>query len=258
MFDFLKRNKTLPTFAPLVTDIHCHLLPQVDDGSRSVEESLQCLEAMAETGLKEVRLTPHFHRRYPNQVADIEERYRHFCAEVEAAAATRQLPTLRGVTGEYSLDDHFASYVQSGQLLTTTFADPARGAEKGMLIVEFSLHQKRMGYDEMLYERLMDGYDLVLAHPERYPYYDGHSPVLERFKEQGIYFQVNILSLDGFYGEAAQRKAFEMIENGWVEFLATDMHNAVYAQALRHASANRRIIKLMERVEFENHNLVVR
>ena len=102
----------------------------------------------------------------------------------------------------------------------------------------------------------MEGYDVIIAHPERYPYYDSHSEELEQFKEQGIYLQVNILSLDGFYGEAAQRKAFDYIENGWVEFLGTDMHNVMYAEALRHASTNRKIIQLLEKTEFENKNLV--
>ena len=81
--------------------------------------------------------------------------------------------------------------------------------------------------------------------------------MLEQLKEQGVYFQCNVLSLDGFYGEVAQRKAFEFIENGWVEFLGTDMHNVEYALALRHASTNKKIIKLMETTDFENKNLAV-
>ena len=258
MFGFLNRNKTLPTFAPLVTDMHCHRLPQVDDGSRSVEESLECLETMTEGGLKEVILTPHFQRRFPNTAADIRERYARFSEALEAKGEGLALPRLRGVTGEFSIDDHFDTYTENEELLTYSFADAKRCTEKGMLLIEFSLHQQRMGYEEVVYDRQMEGYDLILAHPERYPYYDRHSETLEKFKEQGVYFQVNILSLDGFYGEVVQRKAFEYIENGWVEFLGTDMHNMVYGQALRHASSNRKIIKLMEHVEFENKNLVVK
>ena len=258
MFDFLKRNKTLPTFAPLVTDMHCHLLPQVDDGSKSLEESLEVMEAMKACGFEEIRLTPHFvYPRFPNKADDIKERFKNFCAEVEANKGERQLPRMTSVTGEFQISDGFEEYLESGQLLTYRFSDPKRGSEKGLLLIEFSLHQKRMGLEETVFKLQMEGYDVILAHPERYPYFDAHSSLLEQFKEQGVYFQVNIPSLDGFYGEASCRKAYEYIENGWVEFLGTDMHNVMYAQALRHASANKKIIKIIERMEFENKNLAL-
>ena len=114
-----------------------------------------------------------------------------------------------------------------------------------------------MGLEDKVYRLLTEGYDVILAHPERYPYLDSHSEMLQRFKEQGVYFQVNILSLDGFYGEAPLKKSFDFIENDWVEFLGTDMHNVMYAQALRHASVNKRIIKLLEKHEFLNKKLAV-
>ena len=259
MFGFFKRKQnTLPTFAPLVTDMHCHLLPLVDDGSKSLEESLEVMEAMKAVGYQQIKLTPHFsYPRFPNVEEQIMERYAHFCDEVEANKGDRDMPRMTGCTGEYNLDDGFQGHIDHGNLLTYRFVDPKRGAEKGLLLVETSLHHKRMGIDEIIFNRLMDGYDVILAHPERYPYYDSHSSELEQLKEQGVYFQCNVLSLDGFYGEVAQRKAFEFIENGWVEFLGTDMHNVEYSLALRHASTNKKIIKLMETTDFENKNLAV-
>lgn len=256
MFGLFKKNKVLPTFAPLVTDMHSHILPLVDDGSKSLEESLEVMETMKTTGFQQVRLTPHFqHPRFPNQADDILKRYQNFCSEMEANKGSRDLPTMCGISGEYRIDDGFQGYVDSNQLLTFHFADPKRGSDKGLLLIEFSLSQRRMGLDETVFNRQMEGYDIIIAHPERYPYFDSHSSMLEQFKEQGVYFQANILSLDGFYGEVAQRRAFEYIENGWVEFLGTDMHNVMYATALKHASTNKKIIKLLETTEFENKNL---
>lgn len=259
MFDFLKKKKTLPTFAPLVTDVHCHLLPMVDDGSKSVEESLDVMEVMKECGFEEIRLTPHFiHLRFPNRADDIKERYKKFCADVEAKKGDRQIPRITSVTGEFQIDDGFNEYLETGQLLTYKFSDETECSEKGIVLIEFSLHQKRMGLEEKVFRLITEGYDVILAHPERYPYLDSHSEMLSRFKEQGVYFQVNILSLDGFYGEASLKKSFEFIENDWVEFLGTDMHNLTYAQALRHASTNKKIIKLLERKEFLNKKLAIR
>lgn len=256
MFGFLKRNKTLPTFAPLVTDMHCHLLPMVDDGSKSLEESLDVMEAMKAVGFKQIRLTPHFcYPRFPNKEDDILERYKYFMDEVETNGKGRDLPRIVSCTGEYQVDDGFQGHVDDGKMLTYHFADAKMGAEKGLLLIEFSLRHKRMGMDETIFARMMEGYDIILAHPERYPYYDSHSSFLSQLKEQGVYMQVNILSLDGFYGPEAQKKAFDYIENGWVEFLGTDMHNLGYAMALRHASTNKKIIKLMETTEFLNAKL---
>lgn len=258
MFEFLKKKKTLPTFAPLVTDMHCHLLPKVDDGSKTLEESLEVMEAMSAVGYEQIKLTPHFsYPRYPNEEDDILELFKYFCEEVETKKGDRILPKMTSCTGEYQIDDGFQGHVDSGKLLTYHFADPKQGAEKGLLLIEFSLRQKRMGLDETIFARTMEGYDVILAHPERYPYFDSHSSFLEQLKEQGVYMQVNVLSLDGFYGPEAQKKAFDYIENGWVEFLGTDMHNIVYSMALRHASANKKIIKMMEKTEFLNAKLSV-
>ena len=257
MFGLFRKKETPRTFAPLVTDMHCHLLPQVDDGSRSLEESLDVMEVMKEVGFEEIRLTPHYqYPRFQNNETDIVARYEDFRAGVERHRESRNLPTLRGVTGEYRIDDGFRANVERGQLLTYRFADPSRGSAKGLLLLELSLHQPYMGFEERIFEMQMDGYDVILAHPERYPYFSSHSELLVRLKEQGVYFQANILSLDGFYGDEARKKAFDFIENEWVEFLGTDMHNMIYAQALRHAAGNRKIQQLLEKREFENRNLV--
>ena len=258
MFDFLKRKRVLPTFAPLVTDMHCHLLPMVDDGSKSVEESLEVMGIMKECGFEEIRLTPHFnYPRFPNKAADIKERYKKFCSDIEMKKGDRQIPRITSVTGEFQVGDGFDEYLETGQLLTYRFTDATECSEKGIVLIEFSLHQKRMGLEDKVYRLLTEGYDIILAHPERYPYLDSHSEMLQRFKEQGVYFQVNILSLDGFYGEAPLKKSFDFIENDWVEFLGTDMHNVMYAQSLRHASVSKRIIKLLEKPEFLNKKLAV-
>ena len=120
------------------------------------------------------------------------------------------------------------------------------------LLTEFSLHQQVIGLDQVMFDLQMKNYEIILAHPERYHYYSSASSKLQHLKDMGVYFQVNILSLIGFYGEGPRRKAFEMIEKGWVEFLGTDMHNTLYAQALIDATHDRKIIKLIEKHQFLN------
>ena len=252
---FSRKKEIRPIFAPLKTDMHSHLLPLVDDGSKSLEESLEILQIMKKVGFEEARLTPHFqYPRFPNQEDDINRRFTNFCAEVDGHRSTRDMPMLKGVSGEYRIDSGFGDRFKATEMLTVKFADPKKEG-KGLLLIELSLHQPMMGIEEIVFDLQMAGYEVILAHPERYPYYDSHSDTLERLKEQGVYFQANILSLDGFYSEVAKKKAFDYIENGWIEFLGTDMHNVMYGQALIHASGNKKIAQLLEKEQFSNSRL---
>lgn len=248
MFDFLKpKPKTaLPTFAPLGIDIHCHMLPGVDDGSKSNEESLACMKVMHDAGFERMICTPHYqYPRFPNIEEDIIQRYENMKLDFVSANA-HGIPQLKGVAGEYRVDSGFADRIKQNKFLLV-------GGK--YLLTEFSLHQQVIGLDQVMFDLQMKNYEIILAHPERYPYYSSASSKLQHLKDMGVYFQVNILSLIGFYGEGPKRKAFEMIEKGWVEFLGTDMHNTLYAQALIDASHDRKIIKLMEKQKFLNNQV---
>ena len=245
MFEFLKpKPKTaIPTFAPLGIDIHCHMLPGVDDGSKSNEESLACLKVMRDAGFEKVICTPHYqYPRFPNVESDIQNRYDSMLLDFTSLNA-QNIPQMIGVAGEYRVDSGFSDRIKNIQFLLV-------GGK--YLLTEFSLHQQVIGLDQVMFDLQMKNYEIILAHPERYPYYSSASSKLQHLKDMGVYFQVNILSLIGFYGEGPRRKAFEMIEKGWVEFLGTDMHNTLYAQALIDATHDRKIIKLIEKHQFLN------
>lgn len=245
MFSFLKsKPKTaIPTFAPLGVDIHCHMLPGVDDGSKSNEESLACLRVMHDAGFERVICTPHYqYPRFPNEESDILQRYDNMLLDFKGMDA-KGIPQMKGVAGEYRVDSGFADRIKKEQFLLV-------GGK--FLLTEFSLHQQVIGLDQVMFDLQMKNYEVILAHPERYPYYSSSSQALQKLKDMGVYFQINILSLIGFYGEGSRRKAFEMIEKGWVEFLGTDMHNTLYAQALIDASHDKKVIKLLEKHKFLN------
>jgi len=246
MFHLFKKKKYTPRpiFAPLVTDMHCHLVPRVDDGSKCLEESLECLQTLQAVGYQKVIITPHFqHPRFPNDEDDIVRRYEELRRQAADAGLTVELS---GIGGEYRIDSGFAKRLEQPRFLKV--------ADKYVL-VEFSLHQQMMGCDELIFDMQMKGYEVILAHPERYPYLGAPSIRMEQLKNQGVYFQVNVLSLGGFYGEEARRRAFTMIEEGWAEFLGTDTHNVLYAQALTDLSHNRKVEKILEKYQFLNNTL---
>ena len=236
-----KKHEPRPIFAPLGTDMHCHLIPKVDDGSKCIEESIECLNTLSAVGYRKVLITPHFqHPRFPNDEDDICRRF-----EVVKQAAINAGVTIdiAGIAGEYRIDTGFKARLDRPRFLKV--------AGKYVL-VEFSLHQQMAGCDEMIFEMQLRGFDIILAHPERYPYLGIQGSRMEQLKNQGVLFQTNILSLGGFYGEEPRKRAFEMIKRGWVEFLGTDLHNTMYAQALRDVSCNRKVEKLIEKHEFLN------
>lgn len=245
MFNFLKHKpkKAIPTFEPLGIDIHCHLLPGVDDGSKSNEETLACMQVMHDAGFKSIICTPHYqYPRFPNVESDILNRFDTLRIDLSNESSAI-IPQLLGVAGEYRVDSGFADRIKNNQFLLVG---------NRFLLTEFSLHQQVIGLDEVMFDLQMKNHEIILAHPERYPYYSASSAKLQRLKDMGVYFQVNILSLIGFYGDSSKRKAYEMIEKGWVEFLGTDMHNTLYAQALIDATHDRKVIKLLETRKFLN------
>ena len=247
MFDFLFRKKKyepIPIFEVLGTDMHCHLVPKVDDGSKCIEESVECMKALASVGYKKMILTPHFQTpRFENDEDDIVRRYE----EMKRQAADMGVEIdICGIGGEYRIDSGFAKRLENPCFLQI-------GGK--YVLVEFSLHQQMMGCDEMIFDMQMKGYEVILAHPERYPYLNVGGSRMEQLKNQGVFFQVNVLSLGGFYGEEAKRRAIEMVEGGLVEFLGTDTHNSMYAQALIDLTHNRKVEKLLMNHEFLNKTL---
>ncbi|MCR5445038.1 MAG: hypothetical protein K6E96_05060 [Bacteroidales bacterium] len=241
---FKKKNTPQPIFAALGTDMHCHLIPTVDDGSKCTEESIICLQTLQAVGYKKVYVTPHFqHPRFPNDEEDIKLRYAQLLKDAAEAGIEIEFA---GIAGEYRIDSGFPQRLENPRFLKI--------ADK-YILVEFSLHQQMPGCDEMIFELQTRGYEVILAHPERYPYLNIDGNRIEQLLNQGVYMQTNILSLGGFYGEEAKRRALTMIDRGWVSFLGTDTHNTLYCQALVDISRSRRVEKILEKHHFMNQEL---
>lgn len=247
MFDFLKRkNKIEPIFEVLGVDMHNHMVPGVDDGSQSLEMSAECINTMWEAGFRKMYVTPHFNfPRYNNDEDDIVRRY----AELKQYLADHDVEMeLLGIGGEYRIDDGFQERLDNPRFLKI-------GVDN-YLLLEISLSHHRMGFEKVIYDIQMNDQQVILAHPERYMYLDVNSSKLEKLKDQGVIFQCNILSLSGFYGGEAQKRALRLIEKGWVELLGTDMHNLVYARGLGEATQSRTVRKVLEKYHFMNRELV--
>lgn len=189
-------------------DIHSHILPGVDDGFPSVEKSVSALRYFSDKGVSAIVLTPHFMNEYPNTRESISARYETFRANVG------DLPLKLFLAGEYMLDSGFEKHEKDGVLTLGT-------SKKVLCETSYIMCEPMAG--QMLYNAALDGYEIVIAHPERYVY--ASKADYERWKSFGYKLQLNMLSFSGAYGAMAANKALSLLDDGMYDFVGTDIHS---------------------------------
>lgn len=217
---FNKRDEKKRDTPRLKVDLHSHLIPGIDDGSKSMEESLMLLKGMETLGYEKVITTPHImadaYRNTPqiiyeglNNLGEAAKKEGIFL-EIEAAA-------------EYYLDDGFDTLLQKGEMMTINGE---------YLLFETSYFAKPMQLEEMIFSIAASGYKPLMAHPERYRYIKDPLQEYGRFKELGVLFQVNLNSFGGHYGKDAKRKAAFLSGEGMIDFLGSDVHHKKQVETL--------------------------
>lgn len=210
MWPFSKK-KTLAEsgFLRGLTDCHSHILPGVDDGFRSLDDSLRAIDTLAEQGVTRLWLTPHIMEDYPNTTADLRRRF----DELRAAYSG---PVELRLAAENMLDTLFLERLEANDFLP-------HGEHGDRLLVETSYFNPPRGFKDMLAQIKAAGYFPILAHPERYVYMDDKD--YDELRRRDILFQVNYGSLLGFYGRTAQKKALGFARRGMADMYGGDLHS---------------------------------
>lgn len=208
ILDLLKRKHSLMSASTLqgLKDCHSHILFGVDDGLKTLEESLEVLDFLEKAGVGELWCTPHIMEDSPNTTDHLKERF----SELQMAYKGEIHLQL---AAEYMLDTLFEERFKSRDLLTL---------KDNTLLVETSTWNPPPALYETLSEIQKAGYRPLFAHPERYRYLN--EPSYERLHKMGLHFQLNLGSLVGYYGETAQRKALWLLEKGWYSAVGSDCH----------------------------------
>jgi protein-tyrosine phosphatase len=196
-------------------DLHCHILPGIDDGAADLSVSLEMARAMVADGVSVVACTPHI---LPGLYHNSGPQIRRLVAQFEQILEEERI-SLRLVTGA---DNHivpsFVAGLRSGHLLTL--------AESRYVLVEPPHHIPPLRLEDFFFELIAAGYVPVLTHPERLSWTRSHYAAIQRMVRAGVWMQITAGSLAGDFGQSSQYWAERMLEDGNVHILATDAHDA--------------------------------
>lgn len=228
IWPFKKKTQTLEGG---FTDWHCHILPGVDDGVQTMEESLAILSLYEKMGIDTVWLTPHIMEDIPNTTERLRARF------AELQIAYRGNISLH-LAAENMLDNLFEKRLLANDLLPI-------GAEGNALLVETSYYTPPMNLYGLIEQIKAKGYYPILAHPERYVYMDKAD--YQKLHQMGVKFQLNFPSLEGLYGKTVQGKAKELLSKGYYHFYGTDIHRIGLLKRLSQSNIQKAVMQIDRR-----------
>lgn len=241
---FSKKKETTIDLGWLNTDIHSHLLPGIDDGVKNIEESLSLIKGLSNFGYKKIITTPHILREiYPNTREIILDKL----TEVRQAISENKINIELHAAAEYFIDDHFNHELKN--------KSPLLILKENIVLVEFSMISSPMDFQDILFEMQLQNYQPLIAHPERYSYLTQKKSFFDELKNLGCFFQLNLLSLTGYYGTTVQELAEYLIKKNYYSFAGTDLHNEKHLQALKKLSDSSSYKKLRDSGSIKNHTL---
>lgn len=225
MFSFFSKRGS-PNPAALLSDIHSHLLPGIDDGVRDFEEALQVVSQLKDLGYQKLVTTPHIMSdTYRNDAAIIGGRLK----ELMLFLSENRIEIKIEAAAEYYFDTWLINEVNEGRPLLT-FGDH-------YLLFEMNYMTEPYQLNDFIFKVTTAGYKPVLAHPERYQFMTAEKA--EDLHHRGVLLQVNILSFMDYYSKPVRQMANHLVERGWVNFLGSDCHNLRHATLLREAIKNK-------------------
>lgn len=236
-----KKLKKAVDISGLHTDMHSHLIPGIDDGAPDLDTALHLIRELKSLGYKRLITTPHIMADvYKNTPESIRVGFE----KLQPALVEAGIDIPIEVAAEYQIDDGFEKHFKNRELLT--FGD------KYILIELPFFNQPRMLFD-LTFDLQVAGYKIILAHPERYPYWQNDFSAYEKLKDRGIFFQLNIISLTGHYSLQVKKLAEKLIDLEMIDFLGSDMHNANYLRVFKESLYEPYLEKVVYSGQIKNH-----
>lgn len=227
-------------FSEVALDMHSHLIPGVDDGAKCIENSVEMISGLKDLGFNHLITTPHtLLDIHPNNKESLET------GRMKLDGATPSDITL-DLSSEYYLDELFQFQMEEGTLM------PMKG---NRILVEFSQISEPHDLEEKFFDISIKGYQIILAHPERYLFFHKQFDYYKRIKEMGVELQINALSLTDHYGKHIRKIAEKLIEKEMIDFIGTDIHHVRHLEVLKHVPKSKYFGRLIESGLLKNQSL---
>lgn len=212
MFSFLNKKKALHELVPNdFVDIHSHLLYGLDDGSKSLVETKKLIDDLKLFGFTQFITTPHTTPLvWENSKEKILDQYGKIRTELNVSEVELR------VASEYLIDESFLKRLENEKLLTL---------KDNYVLIEMSYINPPIQLYEIIMKLNSQGYQPILAHPERYNFYKNDYDSFKRLKSAGCLFQMNILSSTGYYGAGVTTVADYLLKENMYDFAGSDVHH---------------------------------
>ncbi len=237
MFSIFKSKPILKDLIPdHHIDIHSHLLPGIDDGAKTIEDTLRLTRALKGFGVSEFITTPHI---IQHVWENTHEQILATAATTTAILETNHIVTPFRAAAEYLMDDQFVRLFQSGELLTL---------KDKYVLVEMSYINAPIQLYSILFDLQVAGYIPVLAHPERYLFYHNNFNEYIKLQRAGCLFQLNLLSVVGYYGAGITKIAEQLLQKGLYTYVGSDVHHDNHIAAFNQKVQLKDLMPLKEAV----------
>ncbi len=201
-------------------DFHSHLLPGIDDGCNTIEQSLENIRELQYQGIKRIITTPHiFNELYPNTPEIIREKL----ALLKKALEENKIEMELEATAEYYLDDWFCNNYQKMELLTM----PGK-----YILMETNYMERPRFLEEVIFNLQTSGYKVILAHPERYNYLIQNYQTFHTLHDSGVLFQCNLLSFTGYYSPQIKNAANYLLKKKMIHLVGSDIHKLRHTETI--------------------------
>ena len=200
-------------------DIHSHLLPGIDDGAQTIEDTIQLTNALQEFGFEQFITTPHIMSTvWKNTKQGIENKLGITIEELNQ----NNIKIPIKAAAEYLIDTQFLSLFSN---------EPLMVLKDNYVLVELNYINPLLQLYDILFDLQVAGYRPILAHPERYSYYHNDFEQYKKLKNAGCLFQLNLLSTVGYYGNPVTKTAEKLLRDGMIDFVGSDVHHQNHLNA---------------------------
>lgn len=197
-----------------MTDIHSHILFDVDDGARTIDESIELLKKLNEAGFDNVILTPHYIEGSEYHCENKEKRTKLNQIKEELSKQNININIYLG--NEIFINNDIYNLIKNNIIHTLN--------NTRYVLIELPFHNQIVNLEDIIYELKMKGLIPIIAHPERYTYFQENYQEIDRLREEGFLFQGNYASILGYYGKESQKLLKYMLKKKYIDYLGTDIH----------------------------------